>query len=70
LATLSKRTAVRGGRGELAEVAAGRAGERLGRHGTDESWSRPQSKAFVAGIADRCDVSPVAAGATLVGGYR
>jgi len=27
-------------------------------------------QAFVAGISDRCDVPPVAAGATIVGGYR
>jgi hypothetical protein len=30
----------------------------------------PAFQAFVAGIADRCDVAPVAAGATLVGDYR
>jgi hypothetical protein len=27
-------------------------------------------QAFVAHIADRCDVPPVASGATIVGGYR
>jgi hypothetical protein len=27
-------------------------------------------QAFVADIADRCEVAPVATGATLVGGYR
>ena len=27
-------------------------------------------QAFAAGIADRCDVAPVAMGATVVGGYR
>jgi hypothetical protein len=27
-------------------------------------------QAFVANIADRCDVPPVAMGATIVGGYR
>lgn len=27
-------------------------------------------QAFLAGIADRCDVQPVATGATVVGGYR
>jgi hypothetical protein len=30
----------------------------------------PAFRAFVAGIADRCDVPPVASGATIVGGYR
>jgi hypothetical protein len=30
----------------------------------------PAFQAFVAGIADRCDVPPVATGATIVGGYR
>ena len=30
----------------------------------------PAFQAFVAGIDDRCDVAPVATGATLVGGYR
>jgi hypothetical protein len=30
----------------------------------------PAFQAFVAGIADRCDVPPVATGATSVGGYR
>jgi hypothetical protein len=30
----------------------------------------PSFQSFVADIADRCDVSPVAMGATIVGGYR
>ena len=30
----------------------------------------PAFKAFVAGVADRCDIPPVAMGATIVGGYR
>jgi hypothetical protein len=30
----------------------------------------PAFQAFVAGIADRCDVAPLAMGATIVGGYR
>jgi hypothetical protein len=30
----------------------------------------PAFRAFVADIADRCDVVPVATGATIVGGYR
>jgi hypothetical protein len=30
----------------------------------------PAFQAFVADIADRCEVPPVAAGATVVGGYR
>ena len=30
----------------------------------------PAFQAFVAGIAERCDVPPVATGATIVGGYR
>jgi hypothetical protein len=30
----------------------------------------PAFQAFVAGIGDRCDVGPVASGATVVGGYR
>ena len=30
----------------------------------------PAFQAFVAGIADRCDVPPVATGATIVGSYR
>jgi hypothetical protein len=29
----------------------------------------PAFQAFVAAIADRCDVQPVATGATIVGGY-
>ena len=30
----------------------------------------PAFRSFVAGIADRCDVAPVAMGATIVGGYK
>ncbi len=30
----------------------------------------PAFQAFVADIADRCDVAPLAMGATIVGGYR
>jgi hypothetical protein len=30
----------------------------------------PAFQAFVAGVADRCDVPPLAMGATVVGGYR
>ena len=30
----------------------------------------PAFQAFVAGVEDRCDVPPVARGATIVGGYR
>jgi hypothetical protein len=30
----------------------------------------PAFQAFVADIADRCDVPPIATGATIVGGYR
>ena len=30
----------------------------------------PAFQAFVADIADRCDVPPIAMGATVVGGYR
>jgi hypothetical protein len=30
----------------------------------------PAFQEFVAGIADRCDVAPLAMGATIVGGYR
>lgn len=42
-------------------------------HDVDEPDSLqevPAFQAFVAGIADRCDVPPVAMGATVVGGYR
>jgi len=42
-------------------------------HDVDEPDSLqdvPAFQAFVAGIADRCDVAPVATGATVVGGYR
>jgi hypothetical protein len=42
-------------------------------HDVDEPESLqavPAFQAFVAGIADRCDVPPVATGATIVGGYR
>jgi hypothetical protein len=30
----------------------------------------PAFQAFVAGIVERCDVAPVACGATVIGGYR
>jgi hypothetical protein len=30
----------------------------------------PAFRAFVADIADRCDIPPVATGATIVGGFR
>ncbi|MDQ1361191.1 MAG: hypothetical protein QOJ44_1568 [Acidimicrobiaceae bacterium] len=30
----------------------------------------PAFRTFVAGIAERCDVPPLATGATVVGGYR
>ena len=30
----------------------------------------PAFQAFVADIADRCDIPPLATGATIVGGYR
>jgi hypothetical protein len=36
----------------------------------DSLQALPAFQAFVAGIADRCDVAPVATGATIVGGYR
>jgi hypothetical protein len=36
----------------------------------DSLQSVPAFQAFVAGIADRCDVPPVAMGASIVGGYR
>jgi hypothetical protein len=36
----------------------------------DSLQAVPAFQAFVAGIADRCDVAPVATGATVVGGYR
>src|ERR1700688_3497517 len=42
-------------------------------HDVDEPDSLqavPAFQAFVAGIADRCEVLPVATGATVVGGYR
>ena len=42
-------------------------------HDVDEPDSLqdvPAFQAFVADIADRCDVAPVATGATVVGGYR
>ena len=42
-------------------------------HGTDKPDSLqdvPAFRAFVAEIADRCDVPPLAMGATVVGGYR
>jgi hypothetical protein len=36
----------------------------------DSLQAVPAFQAFVAGIAQRCDVAPVATGATVVGGYR
>ena len=36
----------------------------------DSLQAIPAFQAFVAGIADRCDVPPVATGATIVGEYR
>ena len=42
-------------------------------HDVEESDSLlevPAFQAFVAGIAERCDVPPVATGATVVGRYR
>ena len=42
-------------------------------HDVDEPESLqavPAFQAFVADIADRCDIPPVATGATIVGGYR
>jgi hypothetical protein len=42
-------------------------------HDVDEPDSLqavPAFQAFVADIADRCDIPPVAMGATIVGGYR
>jgi hypothetical protein len=35
----------------------------------DSLQSMPAFQAFLAGIADRCDVSPVAQGATVVGSF-
>jgi hypothetical protein len=37
---------------------------------SDSLQDVPAFRAFVADIADRCDVVPVATGATIVGGYR
>ncbi|HEX4219088.1 MAG TPA: hypothetical protein VHZ02_12000 [Acidimicrobiales bacterium] len=42
-------------------------------HDVDEPDSLqelPAFRDFVAGITERCDVAPVATGATVVGGYR
>jgi hypothetical protein len=42
-------------------------------HDVDEPDSLqavPAFQAFVAGIAERCDIPPIATGATIVGGYR
>jgi hypothetical protein len=38
----------------------------------DPGWLQavPAFQGFVADIAERCDVPPVATGATIVGGYR
>jgi hypothetical protein len=37
---------------------------------SDSLQDVPAFQAFVADIADRCDVAPLAMGATVVGGYR
>jgi hypothetical protein len=36
----------------------------------DSLQAVPAFQAFVAGISERCDVPPVATGATVIGGYR
>jgi hypothetical protein len=36
----------------------------------DSLQAVPAFQAFVSNIAERCDVPPVASGATIVGGYR
>jgi len=36
----------------------------------DSLQAVPAFQAFVADIADRCDIAPVAMGATVIGGYR
>jgi hypothetical protein len=36
----------------------------------DSLQAIPAFQAFLAHIADRCDIPPVATGATIVGGYR
>jgi hypothetical protein len=36
----------------------------------DSLQAVPGFQAFVADIGDRCDVAPIAMGATIVGGYR
>jgi hypothetical protein len=36
----------------------------------DSLQAEPAFQAFLAGIAERCDVAPVATGATSVGGFR
>ena len=36
----------------------------------DSLQDLPAFQAFLANIADRCDVAPVATGATIVGGFR
>jgi hypothetical protein len=36
----------------------------------DSLQDLPAFQAFVADVADRCDIAPAAAGATIVGGYR
>jgi hypothetical protein len=37
---------------------------------SDSLQAVPAFQHFLADIADRCDIPPVAAGATIVGGYR
>jgi hypothetical protein len=36
----------------------------------DSLQAVPAFQAFVSDVADRCDIRPVATGATIVGGYR
>jgi hypothetical protein len=38
--------------------------------GSDSLQAVPAFQAFVSNTAERCDVPPVASGATIVGGYR
>ena len=38
--------------------------------GSDSLKAVPAFQAFVSNTAERCDVPPVASGATIVGGYR
>jgi hypothetical protein len=36
----------------------------------DSLQAVPAFQAFLGGIAERCDITPIATGATIVGGYR